>query len=57
MEIMSLKDIQINRKEIRVFSSFEESDASDRNYWHSKSPAERLEALELDEAKCLWMRK
>lgn len=44
---MSIKDIQINKKEIRVFSSFEESDAEDRKYWHSKSPDERLSALEL----------
>lgn len=44
---MSIKDIQINKKEIRVFSSFEESDAADREFWHSKSPDERLAALEL----------
>lgn len=44
---MSLKEIQINKNEIRVFTSFEESDDADRTYWHSKTPAERLEALEL----------
>ena len=44
---MSIKDIQINKKEIRVFSSFEESDAVDRKYWHEQTPDERLAALEL----------
>ncbi|MEO7659591.1 MAG: hypothetical protein ABIV48_08250, partial [Pyrinomonadaceae bacterium] len=36
-----------DKSQVRVFSTFEESDAADREYWHSKSPAERLEALEL----------
>ena len=44
---MIIKDIQINKKEIRVFSSFEESDAADRKYWHEQTPDERLAALEL----------
>ncbi len=44
---MSIKDIQINKKEVRVFSTFEESDEADRKYWHSKTPAERRATLEL----------
>ena len=35
---MSIKDIQINKKEIRVFSSFEEFDAAD--------PADAVDATE-----------
>lgn len=27
--------------------SFAEADEEDRNYWHSRSPQERLEALEI----------
>ncbi len=37
----------MDKTQIRVFSSFAESDEFDREYWQSKSPAERLEALEL----------
>ncbi len=37
----------MDKTQIRVFSSFAESDEVDREYWQSKSPAERLEALEL----------
>ena len=44
---MKLSDVKIDKSQIRVFSSFEESDEADREYWHSKTPAERLEAMEL----------
>jgi hypothetical protein len=44
---VKLSEARIDKTQIRVFSSFEESDEADRNYWLSKSPAERLEALEL----------
>lgn len=44
---MSVKDVKINKREVRVFSSFEESERADKKYWHAKTPAERLEALEL----------
>lgn len=44
---MSVKEVKLNKREIRVFSTFEEADNADKNYWHSKTPAERLEALEL----------
>ena len=30
-----------------VLSSFEKADEADKTYWHSKTPQERLEALEL----------
>ena len=35
------------RKNFLCLSSFEEADAADKAYWHSKTPQERLEALEL----------
>ena len=44
---MSVKDVKIDKKVIRIFSSFEEADAEDKKYWHSKTPTDRLIALEL----------
>lgn len=44
---MSVKDIKIDKKAIRVFTSFAEADAEDKKYWHEKTPTERLIALEL----------
>jgi hypothetical protein len=36
----------MDRSAMRVFSSFEEADQADREYWWSRTPAERLRALE-----------
>jgi hypothetical protein len=36
----------IDRSVIEVFDSFEEADRADREYWLSRTPAERLMALE-----------
>lgn len=44
---MSIKNVKIDKQAIRVFSSFAEADAEDRKFWHEKTPAERLTALEL----------
>jgi len=44
---MSVKDVKIDKKAIRIFSSFAEADAEDKKYWHEKTPSERLAALEL----------
>lgn len=44
---MSLKDVKIDRKAFQIFSSFAEADKADRHYWQTKTPEERLEALEL----------
>lgn len=44
---MSIKDIKVERTEIKVFGSFAEADEADRRYWHSRTPDERLLALEL----------
>ena len=38
---------KMNKEKFSVLSSFEEADAADKAYWHSKTPQERLEALEL----------
>ena len=37
----------MDKETFSVLSSFEEADAADKAYWHSKTPQERLEALEL----------
>src|SRR5215213_2893714 len=44
---ISLANVRIDRTAFRVFSSFEEAEAADRAYWHSRTPAERLTAVEL----------
>lgn len=44
---MNLNDVKLDKTAIRVYSSFEEADADDRKYWQSRTPIERLEALEL----------
>ena len=38
---------EIDKTAITVVSSFEEADAQDRVYWQSKTPQERLEAVEI----------
>ena len=38
---------KMDKEKFSVLSSFEEADAADKGYWHSKTPQERLEALEL----------
>jgi hypothetical protein len=42
-----LDQVKIDKTSFQVFSSFEEADEADRRYWHSRSPDERLEAVEL----------
>jgi len=43
----SLADVKLDKTVVRVFSSFEEADAADRAYWHSRTPEERLLAAEM----------
>jgi hypothetical protein len=43
----TIKTVKIDKTAFAVFSSFEEADAADRAYWRSRTPLERLEALEL----------
>lgn len=44
---MILQEIKLDKKKVKVFTSFEESDLEDKKYWLDKSPSERLESLEL----------
>jgi hypothetical protein len=49
--IRSIKDFEkeltvFDRTAIQIFSSFEEVEEADRKYWRSRTPAERLMALE-----------
>jgi hypothetical protein len=45
--IESLAKVRLDKTAFEVFSSFEEADAADRAYWHSRTPEERLHAVEL----------
>ena len=38
---------KMDKKKFSVLCSFEEAEAVDKTYWHSKTPQERMEALEL----------
>jgi hypothetical protein len=40
-----LKVGRLDKTAFRVFSSFEEAEAADREYYHSLSPAQRLDIL------------
>jgi hypothetical protein len=44
---ISLDNARLDKTVFRVFSSFEEAEAADRAYWHSRTPSERLIAVEL----------
>ncbi len=44
---MSIKDVKLDRSVVKVFSSFKEAEAEERKYWHSRTIAERLNAMEL----------
>jgi hypothetical protein len=44
---ISLKNVRLDKTVFKVYSSFEEAEAADRAYWHSRTPAERLTAVEL----------
>ena len=43
----SIDEVRLDKSVFEVFSSFEEADAADRAYWHSRTPEERLQAVEL----------
>lgn len=38
---------KMDKATFSVLSSFEEADEADKAYWHSKTPQERMAALEL----------
>lgn len=43
----SQRAFRINRRQFRVFSSHQEADQADRQYWLSCTPQERLQQLEV----------
>ena len=43
----TIDTFRMDKEEFSVLSSFEEVDEAGKAYWHSKSPQERMEALEL----------
>ncbi len=46
VDIEASGQFRLDRSQITVYSGFGERDAADREYWRSKSPEERLTALE-----------
>lgn len=43
----TIDTFKVDKEKFSVLSSFEEADAADKAYWHSKTPQERMAALEL----------
>ena len=43
----TIDTFRMDKEEFSVLSSFQEADEADKAYWHSKSPQERMAALEL----------
>ena len=43
----AIDTFRMDKKEFSVLSSFEAADTADKAYWHSKTPQERMAALEL----------
>ena len=43
----TIDTFRMDKEEFSVLSSFEEANEADKAYWHSKTPRERMEALEL----------
>lgn len=43
----AIDTFKMDKATFSVLSSFEKADEADKTYWHSKTPQERLEALEL----------
>ena len=45
--MLAIDVFRVDKEKFSVLSSFEEADEADKAYWHSKTPKERLEGLEL----------
>ncbi len=43
----AIDSFRVDKEAFSVMSSFEEADEVDKAYWHSKTPQERMAALEL----------
>jgi len=48
----SLANVRLDKTVFRVFSSFEEAEAADEEYYHSLSPEQRLEILLMLRQEC-----
>jgi hypothetical protein len=48
----SLANVRLDKTVFRVFSSFEEAEAADKEYYHSLSPEQRLEILLMLRQEC-----
>lgn len=46
-EFLTIKTAKVDRTSFKVYSSFEEAEADEKAYWHSRTPEERLVSLEL----------
>lgn len=42
MSIKDLPELKIDRTKLTIFSSFEEAEKADREYWLSRTPEERV---------------
>ena len=45
-EQLETAEPRIDRSALSVFTSFEEADAADKAYWHSRTPQERARHME-----------
>lgn len=43
----TIDTFRMDKEEFSVLSSFKEANEADKAYWHSKTPQERMAALEL----------
>ena len=43
----AIDSFRVDKEAFAVLASFEEADEVDKAYWHSKTPQERMAALEL----------
>jgi len=42
-----LKNVRLDKTALKVFHTFAEAEADERAYWHSRTPQQRLSAMEL----------
>ena len=43
----AIDTFRVDKEKLSVLPSFQEAEEADKEYWHSKSPQERMAALEL----------
>lgn len=47
MSIQDIVEMKLDRSKFAVFSSFEEAEKAEREYWRSTTPEERMLTLEM----------